>query len=178
MRALWEQHMEWTYSTVAAFAAGSAGFNDTLTRLLMNQTDLGNAIKPYYGRAAGNELSTLLHHHIEGYVPVLEDAKAGNSAGAKTAFAAVLANGVTIGKFLAKANPKHWSASEMESMMNVHNNQTLQYASDQLEGNYSASIGNYSASIAEYGLAEQHMLDMADMLTDGIVAQFPSRSTK
>ncbi|MGH3262755.1 MAG: hypothetical protein ACRDNS_12225, partial [Trebonia sp.] len=64
MRTLWDQHMEWTYSTVAAFAAGTKGLTPTLDRLLQNQADIGNAIKPYYGNAAGDELTKLLRTHI------------------------------------------------------------------------------------------------------------------
>lgn len=167
MRMLWDQHMEWTYATVAAFASGSPGFQATLDRLLQNQTDIGNAIKPYYGDKAGNELTTLLRAHIMGYVPVLQDAKAGDSAGVTKAFANVLANGVQIGKFLEQANPKNWPAPTMEDMMTTHNKQTLSYAALQLQG-------KYPQSIAGYGVAEAHMQDMADMLTAGIVAQFPS----
>lgn len=169
MHGLWDQHMEWTYATVAAFAAGTNGLTPTLNRLLQNQTDIGNAIKPFYGDAAGNELSTLLHAHIMGYVPLLQAAKAGDQAKAKTAFAAVLANGVLIGKFLEKAN-SNWPAPGMEQMMNTHNNQTLQYAADQLGG-------KYADSIAEYGQAEAHMAQMADMLSAGIIKQFPDKFT-
>jgi hypothetical protein len=47
-------------------------------RLLRNQADIGNAIKPYYGAAAGNRLTKLLRTHILEAVPVLVNAKAGN----------------------------------------------------------------------------------------------------
>ncbi|MGH3211260.1 MAG: hypothetical protein ACRDPY_34815 [Streptosporangiaceae bacterium] len=168
MRTLWEQHMEFTYDTVAAFAAGSKALTPTLDRLLQNQSDIGNAVKPFYGTAAGNELTRLLRTHILDYVPVLEAAKAGNKAGVEKAFAAVLANGVQVGKFLEHANPRSWPAPEMEQMMTVHNDQTLQYAADQLEG-------KYAASIAEYGKAEAHMQEMSDMLSAGIIRQFPRK---
>lgn len=168
MRTLWDQHMAWTYATINAFALGSPGFDATLTRLLQNQTDTGNAIKPYYGEEAGNQLSDLLHEHIEGYVPVLKAAKAGDSAGAEEAFQAVLANGVEIGKFLAAANPENWDEAAMVDMMNVHNNQTLKYAGELLKA-------DYDAAIKDYGVAEQHMNEMADMLSAGIVAQFPDK---
>lgn len=167
MMELWTEHMEWTYATVSAFASGK-GLTPTLTRLLQDQTDIGNAIKPYYGAAADNELSRLLHAHIMGYVPLLEAAKAGNAAKVKSDFAAILANGVRIGKFLHAANAKNWSAVQMGQMMSIHNRQTLQYASDLLKG-------DYRAAIVEYGRAEAHMWQMARMLTNGIIAQFPQK---
>lgn len=169
MHELWSQHMEWTYAAIAAFAAGTQGLTPTLNRLLQNQTDIGDAVKPYYGDAAGTKLSELLHAHINDYVPVLTAAKAGDQAKLKDAVAAVMANGVEIGKFLEGANP-NWAAPEMEQMMTTHNTQTLQYATDQLQGKYADSIN-------VYGQAEAHMSDMADMLSAGIIKQFPDKFT-
>ncbi|MGH9114744.1 MAG: glycosyltransferase [Acidimicrobiales bacterium] len=170
MAVLWEQHMEWTYATVMAFATNQPDLTPTLTRLLQNQTDIGNAVVPYYGQAAGNELSTLLHAHIMGYVPLLENAKAGKTAAADKDFAAILANGRQIGAFLGKANP-NWSAAQMSQMMTVHNEQTLAYATDILEG-------NWTQAITAYDTAEAHMDQMADMLSQGIIDQFPGKFRK
>jgi hypothetical protein len=167
MRALWEQHMEWTYATVAAFASGAPNLTATLDRLLQNQTDIGNAIKPYYGRAAGNQLAELLRTHIEDAVPVLTAAQAGDQAALTTAIANWQANARKIADFLAAANP-HWGRAEMRMMMATHIDQTVAYAAAQL-------AGHYTSSIRLYGHAEHHMLEMADMLSRGIIAQFPGR---
>ncbi len=167
MQDLWEQHMEWTYDTVTAFATNPASLTTTLGRLLQNQVDIGNAIVPYYGQAAGNQLTTLLKAHINGYVPLLKDAKAGNTAAANQDFAAILANGRQIGAFLGQANP-HWSAAQMAQMMTVHNQQTLTYATDIL-------TSKWAQAVIDYGVAEAHMVQMADMLSQGIIAQFPAK---
>lgn len=168
MRGLWEQHMEWTYGTIAAFAADSKGLNDTLNRLLQNQADIGNAIKPFYGKAAGQQLTSLLKTHILDFVPILKAARAGDNKALKPAVAAVYANAKQIGDFLAKANPKNWPKSMMEQMMKTHITQTLAYGTAQLQG-------KYANSIRIYGRAENHMLAMADMLSKGLIAQFPGR---
>jgi hypothetical protein len=168
MRALWEQHMQWTYATITAFATDSPTYPATVNRLLRNQGDIGNAIKPFYGKAAGNALTKLLKAHISGVATILVAAKAGDTSAFNTAVAKEYANAKQIGTFLANANPHHWSKMMMRTMMKTHIDQTLVYASDQLGGKYAASIRHYDS-------AEKHMLSMADMLAHGIEKQFPRR---
>lgn len=167
MRVLWEQHMEWTYATVAAFAAGTPGLTPTVERLLQNQSDIGDAIKPYYGKRAGAALTELLRTHITDAVPVLTAAEAGDQAGLAAAIRVWKANAREIADFLAAANPS-WGKREMRAMMATHIDQTVAYAAAQLQG-------DYARSIRIYGRAERHMLEMADMLARGIIAQFPGR---
>lgn len=167
MQTLWQQHMEWTYATIASFAVGSPGYQATVERLLANQDDIGNAIKPFYGDAAGDALTVLLKDHIAGVAAILTAAKAGDSAAQAKAVAAEYANAKAIGDLLATANPTNWSKSSMEKMMETHIDQTLVYATDML-------TGNYGAAISHYGQAEAHMVEMADMLSAGVIAQFPN----
>lgn len=167
MRSLWAQHMEWTYSTVVAFASDSPALQPTLTRLLRNQADIGDAVTPYYGSDAGAKLTDLLRTHIEDAVPVLTAAKAGDKAGLNAAVDAWYANARQIADFLASANP-NWKRGEMRQMMKAHITQTIGYASDVL-------AADYASAIEKYDQAEAHMIEMADMLTTGLVEQFPDK---
>ena len=167
MRTLWDQHMEWTYATVDAFFHDQAALQPTLNRLLQNQRDIGAAIVPFYGQAAGTQLTNLLLIHIEDAVPVLKAAQANNSAQLASANADWYANAKQIADFLSTANPSNWPQSAMEDMMKTHITQTITYSVDLLKG-------DYAQSITDYGLAESHMGQMADMLTAGIVAQHPN----
>jgi len=168
MRELWEQHVAWTRLTIVSFAANTPDLPATQARLLRNQTDIGNAIKPYYGRAAGNQLTELLREHITGAVAVLQAAKAGDAAALASAKDAWYANGREIADFLNKANPHNWPRATLRSMMRTHLDQTLREGVAQLTGDYSASVRTYDE-------IEHHILDMADTLSSGIVAQFPRR---
>src|SRR5690349_16165531 len=75
MRALWESHGTWTERAIVDFVGGLPDTQRVIKRLLRNQTDIGNAVKPYYGRKAGNRLTALLKGHINRAVALLEAAK-------------------------------------------------------------------------------------------------------
>ncbi len=168
MRKLWEDHVTWTRLAIVAFADGSAGFDAAATRLLQNQVDLGDAIEPYYGAAAGDELTTLLDGHITIAVELLQAAKAGDSAAFDDANARWYDNSDQIADFLADANPRYWSAAVLRASMETHLDQTLAEASQELGG-------DYVASVATYDEIHHHILDMADLLSSGIMRQFPDR---
>ncbi len=64
MRKLWEDHITWTRLYIVSATADLPDKDATAKRLLQNQTDIGNAIKPFYGDAAGDKLTALLKDHI------------------------------------------------------------------------------------------------------------------
>ena len=168
MRKLWEDHITWTRLAIVSFAAGLPDLQATEDRLLANQKDIGDAIKPYYGRKAGNELTKLLREHILGAVALLQAAKSGDPAAIKTASDAWYANADQIADFLHNANKRDWPRVEMRAMMKTHLDQTLKEATDRLQGNFAADIRDYES-------VHRHILEMADMLSDGIVRQFPGK---
>lgn len=166
MRKLWEDHVTWTRLAIVTFADGSAGFRATAARLLHNQTAIGDAIKPFYGKAAGDRLSSLLHDHITIAVAVLQAAKSGDTEAFRSASRKWYRNANAIADFLAKANPRFWPDTVMRADMKKHLDQTLAEASDELQGHYHASVRDYEA-------VHRHILAMADMLSNGIIGAFP-----
>ena len=168
MDKLWEDHIVWTRMVIVDFAAGLPDLKAAEARLLRNQTDIGNAIKPYYGAAAGRELTKLLRTHILEAVPVLANAKAGNKPALTKALDAWYANGNDIAAFLTKANPHAWPLGMTSSMMKDHLQLTTAEAVARLQGRWAADIAAYDKVHAE-------ILDMSQMLSSGIVQQFPDR---
>ncbi|MEO8288387.1 MAG: hypothetical protein ABI670_18335 [Chloroflexota bacterium] len=166
MRKLWEDHITWTRLFILSAAADSPDKDATTQRLLQNQVDLGNAIKPYYGDAAGDKLTALLRDHILGAASLLTAAKAGDNAAVQAASDAWYANANDIAAFLNSANPNGWPLDAMQMSMKMHLDQTLTEAVDRLKG-------DYAADIADYDKVQEHILMMADALSDGIVSQFP-----
>jgi hypothetical protein len=171
MRKLWEDHIVWTRQFIVSAATESGDLADigpTTDRLLANQVDIGNAIKPFYGDAAGDALTALLREHILGAAALLAAAKAGDANAVTAASNAWYANADEIAAFLSNANPKQWPLDEMESMMTTHLDLTLEEAVARLQGRYADDIDAYDRVHAE-------ILEMADMLSDGIIAQFPAK---
>jgi hypothetical protein len=168
MRKLWEDHITWTRLAIVSFAAGLPDLQATEERLLANQADIGDAIKPYYGRAAGSRLTKLLREHILGAVALLQAAKSGDSAAIAKASDAWYANAREIADFLHAANKRNWSRADMRAMMKTHLDQTLKEATDRLQGRFAADIRDYEA-------VHRHILEMADMLSSGIIRQVPAK---
>ena len=168
MRKLWEDHITWTRLAIVSFAADGPDLAATEQRLLRNQVDIGNAIKPYYGRAAANQLTALLKQHILGAVALLQAAKAGDQALVQQRMKEWRVNGNAVADFLARANPRHWPRKTMRRMMRMHLEQTVSEAVHRLQG-------DYAADVRDYDVIHHHILAMADALSDGIIAQFPKR---
>jgi len=168
MDKLWEDHITWTRMVIVDFAANLPDLKIAESRLLRNQADIGNAIKPYYGAAAGRKLTALLRTHILEAVPVLVAAKEGDKAGLTKALAAWYANANQIAAFLSRANPHSWPLPMMRTMMKRHLDLTTNEAVARLTGDWTADVRAYDQVHAE-------ILSMSHMLSSGIVRQFPRR---
>ncbi len=168
MRKLWEDHITWTRLVIISVAADLPDAGPTTQRLLQNQADIGAAIKPFYGDAAGDKLTALLRDHILIAADILTAAKAGDSAKVNDALARWYTNADDIAGFLSSANPKNWPLAEMKAMMRAHLDRTLEEAVARLHG-------DYAADIAAYDSVHQQALEMADMLSAGIIKQFPQK---
>ena len=168
MRKLWEDHITWTRLFIVSAAADLPDKGPTTERLLQNQVDIGNAIKPYYGDAAGEKLTALLKEHITTAAEVVAAAKANDTAKLTDANRRWFANADAIAAFLSGANPKSWPADEMKRMMHEHLDLTTAEAVAHLKG-------DWGADVAAYDKVHEQILRMADMLSAGIVSQHPAK---
>jgi len=167
MRVLWQEHVAWTRNVILCIVDGLPGTDQAVNRLLKNQDDIGNAVKPFYGGEAGNQLSTLLREHITVAAEVVKAAKANDKTALDDANKRWYANADQIGEFLGKANP-NWNAGEMKKMMHDH----LKLLTEEV---VSRIKKDYDADVASYDKSQDQISQMADMLADGIVKQFPEK---
>jgi len=166
MGKYWEDHITWTRMFIISDLADSPDLPLTTQRLLQNQVDIGNAIKPYYGDAAGDRLTALLRDHILIAADVVAAAKAGDVARLNDQMARWQVNADEIGAFLGSANPDNWLAADMKAMMRQHLDLTTAEVVARLNK-------DWAGDIAAYDKVHLHILVLADELTNGIVAQFP-----
>jgi hypothetical protein len=153
---------------IVDFAADLPSLPASQARLLRNQADIGEAMAPFYGKAAGKRLTSLLRGHILIAVDVLTAAKAGDAPALAQAQARWTRNANQVADFLSSANPAAWPRAEMRRMMRGHLKLTTDEAVARLTGDFGADVRAYDKVHAQ-------ILGMADMLSAGIVSQFPRR---
>jgi hypothetical protein len=168
MRRLWEDHITWTRLAVISLTTDSPDTEATVGRLLQNQADIGNAIKPYYGSAAAGQLTALLREHILIAADLIAAARAGDQAAVASEQARWTANADEIAALLSSANPRFWKLDAMKEMMHHH----LRLTTDEVLARLAQ---DWTADVQAYDRIHRQILHMADMLSTGIVKQFPGR---
>lgn len=167
MRKLWEDHITWTRVYIIDALASLPDTDAAAGRLLKNQEDIGAAIASYYGAEAGAKLTGLLKEHIMIATEVLKAAKANDSAQVSAQQQRWSANADEIAAFLSGANPA-WQRAAVRDMLQKHLDFTTQEVVSRFKGDWAADIAAYDAN-------HDHMLMFSDVLTDGVVQQFPSQ---
>jgi hypothetical protein len=167
MRKLWEDHVTWTRNVILCIMDDLPGADQAVERLLKNQDDIGNAIKPVYGDDAGNKLTTLLRTHITQAADLLKAAKKNDKVAFDQFNKKWFENADEISAFLSKANP-NWKLNDMKNMMHDHLTLTTEEA-------VARQKKDYKADVAAYDKVHDEILAMADMLSDGIIKQFPDK---
>ena len=100
---------------------------------------------------------------------IIKHAKAGDKAAQQQADAKWHQNGDAIADFLSKANP-NWPRATLVDMMNKH----LSTTTDEVVAGLTK---NWDADVRAYDAVYNHILMMADALSDGIIKQFPAKFT-
>ena len=164
---LWVEHIVWTRQYVVAAAADQPDASFAAERLLKNQEDIGNAIKPFYGDQAGNQLTSQLKDHITIAVDLLEAAKSRDSTALEEIEDKWYVNADEIATLLSAANP-NWTKEDMLNMLNEHLSLTKTEAVARLTGDYTTDVTTFDALY-------KHAIAMGDVFTVGIVKQFPEQ---
>jgi hypothetical protein len=154
----------------SATTAGAEAQKQVLTRLLKNQEDIGNAVKPVYGDKAGNKLTNLLKEHVVIAEKIVDAAKSGNEALVNQLNKEWYRNAEEIAAFLSGANP-YLKNEDLKNLLFMH----LKLVMDDL----SASLAkDWNARIVSIDEGVTHIILMADTISAGVVKQFPDKFKK
>ena len=167
MRKLWTDHVVWTRGYIVAAVGDQPDAQAAAARLMKNQEDIGAAVAGYYGKPAGDGLTALLKDHIAIAVDIIKAAKAGDKNAQEQANTKWTRNAEDIADFLSKANP-NWPRAVLVKMMNMHLSTTTAEVVARLSKNWDADTKSFDA-------VYEHILAMADALSDGIIKQFPEK---
>lgn len=164
IRMLWEQHVYWTRMVILGIAFDLPDLDLVTDRLLRNPKDFEEALRPFYGDVIAGRFADLFTNHLTIASELVKAAKAGDSGAADDAEKRWYDNANQIANFLGSINP-YWSEQEWQKMLYDHLAMTKTEAVDILTGNYADSIDIFDN-------IEQQALEMADLMTQGIVRQF------
>lgn len=167
LRKLWSDHVIWTREYIVAAVAGTPDADAAASRLLRNQDDIGAAIVPYYGQAAGDELTRLLRDHIMIAVDLVAAARQGDDDAFAQHDARWSANAREIAHFLAGANP-HWPEADVNDLLALHLKLTKDEAVARLTKDWTADVKAFDDIFTE-------IMVLADAIHDGLAAQFPDK---
>ena len=165
MRLLWEQHVYWTRLFILGTAFDLPDMEFVANRLLRNPKDFEAALKPFYGEDSAAKFAKLFTSHLTIAAELVKAAKAGDSAVAADAEKRWFANADEIAAFFGEINP-NWSERDWRKMMYDHLTMT------KAEAVYILTQ-KYEDGITAFDNIEQQALMMADVMTQGIVKQFP-----
>jgi len=195
MRKLWSDHVVWTRLYIieavdrtpvserltkiasgvveqigtaigGAIELASAG-DAAAIRLLRNQEEIGNAIVPYYGDAAGRKLTAILKQHILIAVELVAAAKAGDDAKFQQKDKEWDENAREIARFLSGANP-NWPERDVYDLLDQHLRLTKTEATARLKKDWATDVKTFDDIHTE-------AMVIADTLAGGIVKQFPDK---
>lgn len=167
LQRLWIEHVLWTRMFLISTAFNLPDLSFVTQRLLQNPVDFARVLQPLYGKQTAMQFKKLLTDHLLIAAQLVNAAKAGNTEEADKQRKLWYTNAEEIAKFLASINP-FWKEYVWRELLFDHLRMTEDEAVFLLGGQYEKSIKVYDAIQAE-------AIEMADVMTNGIIRQFNVR---
>ncbi len=164
-RQLWVEHTAWTSFTILSMVKNLPEAEVYTQRLLRNPTDFADALEPFYGKEAAQEFGQLLTQHLTLAAEIVNAAIAGDNNAMTDADRRWHENADEIAALLASLNP-HWNQEDWMAMLYEHLDNVSRYADTLMSGDYAANVTAFDQMLDQ-------VLEMGDMMADGIAMQFP-----
>ena len=168
LHSLWENHGNWMRLFIISTLDDREYRDPTKNHLLDNQHNIGEALKPFYGDKAGNQFTALLEVHVQIAGEMLQAAKKADAAAFEDAVDRWYANADQLAELLHELNPSQWQPAETKTIFREYLDLTLELALARWNG-------DFEADIAAAEKVRTQAAAIADMLSEGIIKQFPDR---
>lgn len=167
MRELWEDNVSWVRNYTISELLMTGERRIISRKILFNQDKIGDAIKPYYGETAGNELTTLLRKHFSIAENIISAVKENNKTDLRTEQDKWSKNSDEIADFLSKLNP-NLNKKEISNTLQKNLDLTAEEAKARATSDWNQDVKSYEEN-------QKVMLDFSDQLVDAIAKQFPEK---
>jgi hypothetical protein len=171
MHRLWENHGNWTRLFIISTLEDLEYREPTKNHLLENQHNIVEALEPFYGDDTGEQFEALLEAHVQIAEKLLHAAKSADAASFEATVADWYANADQIAELLHEINSEHWPLNETKTIFRVYLDLTLELAIARWNS-------DFEADSAATDKVRAQAVAIADMLSGGIIKQFPDRFEK
>ena len=168
MRKLWVSNAIWMREYIVNTIGGDMSLDAASKRLAKSQDDIGRAFAPFYGAETGTKVTTLLRQHTSLVKEMIEASMAKDTAKLKESDKRWRANADSITTLLSTVNPTNWPMATIQPALVWSMNLTIAETNARLKRDYNADVEAFDTILAQ-------SLSLADMLSDGIIKQFPNK---
>ena len=168
MRKLWVSNAIWMREYIVNTIGGDLSLDAASKRLAKSQDDIGRAFAPFYGAETGTKVTTLLRQHTSLVKEMIEASMAKDTAKLKESDKRWRANADSITTLLSTVNPTNWPMATIQPVVVGGMNLTITETNARLKRDYNADVEAFDTILAQ-------SLNLADMLSNGIIKQFPNK---
>ena len=171
LRKIWAEHAFWTREYIVAYLNGTQDVNDITVRLLKNQDQIGRSLAMWYGDKNGTKISELLKTQLIAFGDLLNDMV--NREREKSISAEKKWHDHTdkLVDFLVSLN-SNWGRTELGLHFKQYNEMITGIAGNRIQKKHAEEIKSFDKAY------NQATYDIADVLTKGIVKQYPEQFDK
>lgn len=160
MRKLFTDHGVYTKFVIDAIVSHTTDLDVLLDRLMLNQENIGNQLKPIIGSSNAIMLTTLLKKHISLAGEVIKDA-VNNDPVLKEVIDLLFENSVRVAGFLTSLNPEKLPFEVTKDMFDRHNQFIIDITIARIHGNHAAEYKKFDSYYVE-------LLELSDMIVNAL----------
>jgi LysM repeat protein len=165
MRFRLQEHVFWTRAAIISILEDLEDKELIVTRLLQNAKDVSEVFSPYYSEEVVDTIDKLIEEHLTIAANLVTALRRNNAVLFERYNEDLYKNADAIAQTLASINP-YYDIEELREMLYQHLDLLIRLMVEQNNKNYVQQIKDFDAS-------HEQIVLMADMLTEGIVKQFP-----